>query len=147
MKDQEKLVTIREFLTNVEASMARDILENEGISCMLTNETISSIYPIGNTSLGGIQLLVFEKDMEGLKQACVTLGGVQGGRGDVAYRIPMFEFLPVQFAFWQSDEDFPADVQLLWDKNVLDYMHYETLWYAAGHLMKRLEDRMKGGIS
>ena len=64
MKDQEKLVTIREFLTNVEASRARDILENEGISCMLTNETISSIYPIGNTSLGGIQLLVFEKDME-----------------------------------------------------------------------------------
>ena len=64
MKDQEKLVTIREFLTNVEASMARDILENEGISCMLTNETFSGIYPIGHTSLGGIQLLVFEDDVE-----------------------------------------------------------------------------------
>ena len=83
---------------------------------------------------------IFEKDMDRLKQACVTLGGVQSGRGDVAYRIPLFEFLPVQFAFWQSDEDFPAEVQLLWDKNVLDYMHYETLWYAAGHLMKRLEE-------
>ena len=64
MKDQEKLVTIREFLTNVEASMARDIRENEGISCMLTNETFSGIYPIGHTSLGGIQLLVFEEDVE-----------------------------------------------------------------------------------
>lgn len=64
MKDQEKLVTIREFSTNVEASMARDILENEGISCMLTNETFSGIYPIGHTSLGGIQLLVFEDDVE-----------------------------------------------------------------------------------
>ena len=46
MKDQEKLVTVREYSTNVEASMARDILENEGISCMLTNETFSGIYPI-----------------------------------------------------------------------------------------------------
>lgn len=64
MKDQEKLVTVREYSTNVEASMARDILENEGISCMLTNETFSGIYPIGHTSLGGIQLLVFEKDLE-----------------------------------------------------------------------------------
>lgn len=64
MKDQEKLVTVREYSTNVEASMARDILENEGISCMLTNETFSGIYPIGHTSLGGIQLLVFEKDAE-----------------------------------------------------------------------------------
>ena len=64
MKDQEKLVTVREYSTNVEASMARDILENEGISCMLTNETFSGIYPIGHTSLGGIQLLVFEKDVE-----------------------------------------------------------------------------------
>ena len=64
MKDQEKLVTVREYSTNVEASMARDILENEGISCMLTNETFSGIYPIGHTSLGGIQLLVFERDAE-----------------------------------------------------------------------------------
>lgn len=68
MKDQEKLVTVREYSTNVEASMARDILENEGISCMLTNETFSGIYPIGHTSLGGIQLLVFEKDAEAANQ-------------------------------------------------------------------------------
>lgn len=68
MKDQEKLVTVREYSTNVEASMARDILENEGISCMLTNETFSGIYPIGHTSLGGIQLLVFEKDVEAANQ-------------------------------------------------------------------------------
>ena len=57
MKDQEKLVNICTYSTPVEASMARDILESAGIPCMLTNETFSSIYPIGHTSLGGIQLL------------------------------------------------------------------------------------------
>ena len=64
MNDQEKLVTVHTYANNVEASIARDILENAGIACMLTNETFSSIYPIGNSILGEIQLLVFEKDKE-----------------------------------------------------------------------------------
>ena len=64
MNDQDKLVTIHCYSSNIEASMGRDILENAGIPCMLTNETFSSIYPIGHTSLGGIQLLVFEQDRE-----------------------------------------------------------------------------------
>ncbi|MBE6306903.1 MAG: DUF2007 domain-containing protein [Bacteroidales bacterium] len=64
MNDQDKLVTIRHYSSHVEASMARDMLENAGIPCMLTNETFSSIYPIGHTSLGGIQLLVFERDAD-----------------------------------------------------------------------------------
>ena len=64
MKDQEKLVNICTYSTQVEAFIARDLLENAGIPCMLANETFSSIYPIGHTSLGGIQLLVFESDEE-----------------------------------------------------------------------------------
>ena len=64
MNDQDKLVTLHTYSNNVDASIARDVLENAGISCMLTNETFSGIYPIGHTSLGGIQLLVFEKDEE-----------------------------------------------------------------------------------
>ena len=64
MNDKEKLVTIYRCGTNVEASIIRDLLENEGIPCMLTNETISTIYPIGNSLLGEIQVLVFEKDSE-----------------------------------------------------------------------------------
>ena len=64
MNDKEKLVTIYRCGTNVEATIIRDRLENEGISCMLANETFSSIYPIGNSLLGEIQVLVFEKDSE-----------------------------------------------------------------------------------
>lgn len=64
MNDKEKLITIYRCGTNVEASIIRDLLENEGIPCMLTNETISTIYPIGNSLLGEIQVLVFEKDSE-----------------------------------------------------------------------------------
>lgn len=82
----------------------------------------------------------FEEYTQQLHQACLILGGIQAGRGDVAYQIPVFDFLPVQFQFWNADEDFSAEINLLWDENVLQYMHYETLWFAAGHLIRRLQE-------
>lgn len=62
MNDQEKTVTIREYATSVEATLAHDRLKDAGIPCMLTNETFSSIYPLSHTSIGAIRLLVFERD-------------------------------------------------------------------------------------
>ncbi|MBQ8564268.1 MAG: DUF2007 domain-containing protein [Bacteroidaceae bacterium] len=64
MYDKEKVVTIRQYASDIEASMMRDRLENAGIPCMLTNETFSSIYPISHTTLGAIRLLVFERDVQ-----------------------------------------------------------------------------------
>lgn len=84
----------------------------------------------------------FDKNPEGLASACEVLGGKPEGRGDVAYRLQMFDFLPVLFSFWQSDEDFPAEVKLLFDENILSYMHYETVWFAVGALVRRLEEEM-----
>jgi hypothetical protein len=56
----------------------------------------------------------------------------------VACRLPLFDFLPVVFQFWSADDDFPASIQLLWDKNTTDFMHFETVWYAAGYVLDRL---------
>lgn len=85
----------------------------------------------------------FDAHVSQLEQACIALGGIPEGKGDLAFRIPMFEFLPVRFSFWRADEDFPAEVRLLWDTNVLQYLHFETLFYAAGHLLKRMEELMR----
>ena len=41
----------------------------------------------------------------------------------------------------RADDEFDAQLQLLWDTGVLSYMHYETVWYAAGILMKQLRAR------
>ena len=78
-----------------------------------------------------------------LHRACAALGGIPEGKGDVAYRIDLFDFLPVRFSFWEADEDFPAEIRILWDSNVLRYMHFETLFYAAGHLLRRLKEWMQ----
>lgn len=51
-------ITIATYSTDWEAHIAEGVLVNEGIPCMLTNETFSSIYPIGFNSIGGINLIV-----------------------------------------------------------------------------------------
>lgn len=87
--------------------------------------------------------LYFDAHVRQLEQACIALGGIPEGKGDLAFRIPMFDFLPVRFSFWRSDEDFLPEVRVLWDTNVLQFMHFETLFYAAGHLLKRMEEQIR----
>lgn len=65
-----------------------------------------------------------------MRKACQNLSGRKLAGGDVAYELDMFPFLPVIIRFWESDEEFPASLQILTDKNMLDYMHYETLMFA-----------------
>jgi len=85
----------------------------------------------------------FNEKTHKLPDACRKLGGSPEGQGDVAYRIPLFSFLPILFVFWRADDEFPPEIKIFWDTNVLDFLHYETLWFAAGHLMKRLEEEIK----
>lgn len=82
----------------------------------------------------------FDSQPQRLEEACRLLGGTPEGCGDVAYRIPLFDFLPVLFRFWRADEEFPASITLLWDEHVLDYMYYESVCYAELLLMRRLEE-------
>lgn len=78
-----------------------------------------------------------------LKTACERLGGTAGSVGDVSYQIPMFDFLPVTLQFWDADDEFDAVLKIMWDRRTLDFMRYETTWYAAGHLLDRLEQLME----
>ena len=64
MKNQQSLIILREFDNVVEAHIARGVLESNGVECILNNEAISSIYPSLPNSLGSIQLLVREEDVE-----------------------------------------------------------------------------------
>lgn len=74
-----------------------------------------------------------------LERACRALGGRRLEKGDVAYAIDLFPFLPLALRFWDADEDFPASLQIFTDKNILGYMRYETLMFAVTHVLERLE--------
>jgi len=49
----------------------------------------------------------------------------------------------LRIQYWNSDEEFPASLQLMWDKNVLQYMRYETTWFAAMHVLNRVKEEMQ----
>lgn len=77
-----------------------------------------------------------------LKDICAKIGGTSPhltAGADVCWEFQLFPFLPVQFRFWEPDDEFPAQIKLLWDKNTLDFMHFETVYYAMHALMKTLE--------
>ena len=84
----------------------------------------------------------FDQQDETLSAACAKLGGVPEGKGDVAYRIPMFSFLDVMLQYWDSDDEFPASLQLFVDAGMTDFMHYETVWFALSHMMERIRELM-----
>jgi len=79
---------------------------------------------------------------DALAKALLALGGAPFGKGDVSYRIPLFLNVEAVVQFWNSDEEFPPQLQLLCDTNLLQFMHYETVWYLAGFLMDRLEKHL-----
>ena len=84
----------------------------------------------------------FEADPEGFRLACKALGGQPFPQGDIAYAIELFDGLSVLVQLWFGDEEFPASLRLLWDENALQYLKYETMWFAKGLLLQRLQEQM-----
>ena len=41
------------------------------------------------------------------------------------------EIVPLAILFWDADDEFPASMNLQWDEHILDFMRYETTFYAA----------------
>lgn len=84
----------------------------------------------------------FDSDPQGFCSACKALGAQQVEMGDLAFQFPVFADMTAVLKFYFSDEDFPATVTLLWDYNTLDYIFYETVFYAAGALLHFILEEM-----
>lgn len=81
----------------------------------------------------------FSGKTEQLAAACTALGGKPGEKGDVSFIIPVFDFFPVYFQFWEADDEFPAQISFFMDRNALQFVHYETLWFMLSFLVGRLK--------
>ena len=57
------LVCIAEFNTPIEASIARGMLEDNGIESVLDGSTILSVIPVP-ASIGGVRMMVREEDAQ-----------------------------------------------------------------------------------
>lgn len=84
----------------------------------------------------------FEANPEAFSAACRAYGGQPCPMGDVAFAFPIFEDLRVLLQLWLGDDEFPAQIRWLWDENAKMYLRYETMHYAIGWLLKKLEQKM-----
>lgn len=76
------------------------------------------------------------------EDACTSMGGKRRQMGDISYEIPLFSDLTAVVKFYFPDDEFPASLTLLWDKNILQYIRYETVYYLADCLIHRLEQEI-----
>ena len=85
---------------------------------------------------------LFQNCPKNLHQGCLALRGVPFNAGDIAYSIPVFEDLQIVLQFWEGDEEFAPRLRFLWDKNALQYLKYETMYFAVDVLMGYLKQHL-----
>lgn len=83
--------------------------------------------------------LKYTGKLEELDRVCREAGGVKLASGDVSYEFEAFPWLHLQLVFWDADEDFPAQAQILVDQCVTDFVHYETVGCIISDLLEKLE--------
>lgn len=106
--------------------------------------------PIGNFVVTGVQETgtftrkyaeLFQNHVEELKAACLRLGGILQtpmAGADVTCKIPVTDFFPVLLQFWESDDEFPPKLMLMWDRNTDSFLHFETTFFLQGDLLERI---------
>ena len=139
------------FITTVladynESMTIYDVLCYSKADCKLSGKFCSLGLLRGTTqfSNGGIEIGrgyadMFSGQMKKLSKACETFGEKSDLKGDLAYILHPFSFLPVILQYWEADEEFPASLKFMFDENIMDFMHYETIYYMVGHILSRLE--------
>lgn len=110
--------------------------------------SISQINPVFTASdnSGFYRLLAEEinTNPKAFADSCIALGGIPAkAPGDFAFLLPLTDFMSVVLQFWEADEEFPATLSVLVDSSILDFMHFETVWYALGHLTGKIRSQMK----
>ena len=86
---------------------------------------------------------LFDRKPEAFAQACQALGGEWVPGADIGYAIELVDGLRVLVQLWRGDEEFAPQLRYLWDENALQYLLYETTWYALPLLLRRIREEMK----
>lgn len=86
---------------------------------------------------------LFETHAQAFADACRALGGEKVPWADMAFAFEMVDGLGIMLQLWYGDEEFPARLRCLWDENVLQYIRYETTWYAVPLLIGRIKEEMR----
>lgn len=76
--------------------------------------------------------LTFEGKPGAYEKACEALGGIRLPGSGLSYQISAFDCIPMRFLFWDGDEEFPAQANVLFDRSATDFIHVESTVTIAG---------------
>ena len=79
---------------------------------------------------------------EVFQSVCARMGAKAVKLGDLGFRLQIFPDLPMCLKFYFGDEEFAPQLTLLWDRNTLQFVRYETVYYIAGCLADFLRRQM-----
>lgn len=143
------------FSTSIEADYNEsmtiyDVLCYSKDDCCLSGNYCPVNMLKGTVKSSSVGSNMFQKSADGFNgklKELETVCGIWGEKldlnGDVAAKLYPFSFLPVIIQYWEADEEFPANLKFMFDENILDYMHFETIFFMMGHIVKRLQDMME----
>ena len=66
--EEEKVVSIKFYDTVIKAEIDSSVLKTNGIECIYNDDTVVGVFPIFDDKERGIELMVFEKDLERANQ-------------------------------------------------------------------------------
>ena len=69
----------------------------------------------------------FNGRIDAFCKACESLGAKKLPYGDAGYAVQVWKDLYLQIIIWDGDDEFPASVTILFDKNIADFTHPETV--------------------
>ena len=91
---------------------------------------VKRVYPFEaayrRTIISRLQEL-FAGKTEELRKAGEGLGGTLLPQGDVGDVLPVFPFLNIAVLFWDKDEEFEAQANMLFDSEITEFMHEENV--------------------
>jgi hypothetical protein len=87
----------------------------------------------------------FGKEPSLLARVCEKVGGRKADYGDIGITIDAFDRVPITLVLWQGDEEFPPQLNLLFDSNITDYLESEDVTVLCETLAWRLIGFLREG--
>lgn len=80
----------------------------------------------------------FSGNAQAFANACAANGGIRIPFGEVGYQLQAFAQIPLQFLFWDGDDEFAPRANILYDESAIDFTHVESTVSIAGEGAMRL---------
>ncbi|MFC1885228.1 DUF3786 domain-containing protein [Thermodesulfobacteriota bacterium] len=70
----------------------------------------------------------YGNDVAGFRDAAEKLGGVELDQADAAFRFLAFPKIPVFYLLWEGDEEFNANLSILFDRSIQHHLAPDAVW-------------------